>query len=106
MIAATNPFLGLSTPVMPIGIEQQGNLQLVRLETAGGRIVSIPAALPPSSLTQICGGSSWLTGQFPQYAHRYGTQALVVGFDQSRAARALIEACCHAEQVRRERKAA
>lgn len=110
MIAATNPFLGRSTPIMPIGTEQVGDLQLVRLETHGGRIVSIPAALPPSSLTQICGGTSWLTGQFPNgTVWRSSDQPDGHGqpaFCAMKAARALIDACRHAEEMRRKRKAA
>lgn len=110
MIAAINPFLGMTTPVMPIGILLQGNLQMILVETFHGRIVEVPAALPRESLRHICGGTSWLQSQFPIYARGkkgadgHDTAALVVGFDQARAARALIEACCHAETVRRERR--
>lgn len=99
MIACTNPFLGIHSPVMPIGVEVEGDAQLVRLETSAGRIVAIPDALPVPSLTQICGGSSWLTTFFPQKAGPAADQ-FVVGFDRDSAAHALIEACAHAQARR------
>ena len=106
MIAATNPFLGLSTPITPMGVIHHGKCPMVRIETATGRIIEVPASLPPESLVQICDGSSWLVGQFPDRIVRRGIGRMPKdwGFCAFRAARALIDACMHAEQVRQQRR--
>lgn len=104
MIACTNPFLGIHSPVMPIGVEAEGAAQLLRLESAGGRIVTVPDALPVDSLRQLCGGTSWLASQFPPIARGSDQPLSLPGFDQPRAARALVEACAHAQARRTQPK--
>ncbi|HQS70019.1 MAG: hypothetical protein B7Y36_08365 [Novosphingobium sp. 28-62-57] len=108
MIAATNPFLGLSTPLTPMGYFAGDHGPMVRVESNAGRIMEVPAALPAESLKALCGGTSWLSGQFPDVVTRrsYDPHASTIspGFCQMRAARALIDACQHAEQVRAQRR--
>lgn len=108
MIAATNPFLGLTTPLTPMGYFPGDHGPMVRVETNAGRIIEVPAALPAESLAQICGGTSWLRCHFPDAVTRrsYDLHASTIAqpFCQQRAARALVAACQHAEQVRQQRR--
>lgn len=103
MIAATNPFLDRGSPVMPIGTAAYEDVPLLRVETAGGRIQSIPADLSRDGLMHLCGGSSWLRAQFPNrlaLCRAFGVDLDASSFSVAEASRALVAACAHVEARR------
>lgn len=110
MIAATNPFLGRCSPVMPMGVVRVGQANVLLVETHGGRIARFFLDLPRETLRAMCEGEGWLKMHFPLYATPAGRteppwrltthRAQLVGFDRDAAARALVEACLHTQARR------
>lgn len=110
MIAATNPFLGKCSPVMPMGTDRVGQASVLLVETHGSRIARFFLDLPRETLRAICEGEAWLKMHFPLYAAPAGRadppwqrtiqRAQLVGFDRDAAARALVEACAHVQARR------
>lgn len=102
MIAATNPFLSLGSPVMPIGTAASDDVPLLRVETNAGRVQCVPAEISAEGLRVVCGGTSWLRAHFPNTVEwrGFGPGPQQPPFCAFRAARALREACAHVEARR------
>lgn len=110
MIAATNPFLGKGSPIMPLGTVRVAQAEMLLIETHGGRIARFFRDMPRETLRQICEGEGFLKMYFPLYGEPAGRveapfrrqvrRAPLVGFDRDAALAALVDACAHVQDRR------
>jgi hypothetical protein len=77
-------------PITPLGIEKRN----IWVLDAAQQLISCDTRLSKNDLVLMCGGSSWLTGRFPQFGKPdKGQPAPIVGFDQKSSSEALVIAC-------------
>jgi hypothetical protein len=103
-----NPFLAPGSPIEPLGIlyDRPGSNDpaIIVIGAMGDAIKLRMNNLGKIHLTAACAGDQWLRQAFPQYAKpsyvwqngRWEVAELpeVISFDQVKASRALIVACC------------